>query len=84
MHNLYALQNNYNVLQMHLKILTKGWKTMNSEILSYTKFKSNMEKKMQDFNAKERVVYMLRHPIHLKQCGGDNQMLADYLMMECK
>ena len=57
---------------------------MNSEILSYTKFKSNMEKKMQDFNAKERVVYMLRHPIHLKQCGGDNQMLADYLMMECK
>lgn len=41
-----------------------------------------MESKLPDFKPKERVVYMLKHPVHLKQCGGNNQMLADYLMME--
>lgn len=55
---------------------------MQSEVLSYSKFKTTMESKLPDFKAKERVVYMLKHPVHLKQCGGNNQMLADYLMME--
>lgn len=57
---------------------------MNSEILSYTNFKKEMESKLNDFKPQERVVYMLRHPVHLKKCGGNLQMLADYLMMECK
>ena len=57
---------------------------MKSEILSYTNFKKEMESKLPDYNAKERIVYMLRHPVHLKKCGGNFQMLADYLMMECK
>lgn len=57
---------------------------MKSEILSYTNFKKEMESKLPDYNAKERIVYMLRHPVHLKKCGGNLQMLADYLMMECK
>lgn len=55
---------------------------MQSEVLSYSKFKTTMESKLPDFKPKERVVYMLKHPVHLKQCGGNNQMLADYLMME--
>lgn len=57
---------------------------MNSEILSYGKFVINMDSKLPDFKPKERVIYMLKHPVHLKQCGGNNQMLADYLMLECK
>lgn len=48
-------------------------------IKSYNEFKSTMEAKLPDFKSTERVVYMLRHPIHLKQCGGNYQMLADYL-----
>lgn len=50
----------------------------------YNKFKKAMEMKLPDFKADERVVYMLRHPIHLKQCGGNWQLLADYLMLEVK
>lgn len=57
---------------------------MQSEILSYGKFVINMDSKLPDFKPKERVIYMLKHPVHLKQCGGNNQMLADYLMLECK
>lgn len=37
MHNLFALQNNYNVLQMHLKILTKGWKMNKDNIKTLLK-----------------------------------------------
>ena len=52
--------------------------------MNYQEFKQSMEKKLPDFSPKSRVIYMLRHPIHLKQCGGNWQMLADYLMMEVK
>lgn len=57
---------------------------MNSEILSYSKFLLEMDAKLPDYKPKERVIYMLRHPIYLKKCGGNLQMLADYLMLECK
>lgn len=50
----------------------------------YNTFKKNIEMKLPDFKPNERVVYMLRHPVHLKQCGGNFQLLADYLMMEVK
>lgn len=51
---------------------------------NYTIFKNNMEKKLPDFKPNERIAYMLRHPVHLKQCGGNYQLLADYMMMEVK
>lgn len=45
----------------------------------YEEFKKNMEMKLPDYKASERVAYMLQHPIHLKQCGGNYRMLADYI-----
>ena len=48
-------------------------------MISYSTFKQNLESKLPDFKSTERVVYMLRHPVHLKKCGGNYQMLADYL-----
>lgn len=51
---------------------------------TYNEFVKNMNMKLPDFSPKEKVIYMLRHPIHLKQCGGNLQMLADYLLMDCK
>ena len=51
---------------------------------SYNQFVINMNSKLGDYNSKEKVIYMLRHPVHLKQCGGNLQMLADYILMECK
>lgn len=50
----------------------------------YENFKNKMEMKLPDFKPNERVVYMLRHPVHLKQCNGNWQLLADYLMKEVK
>lgn len=50
---------------------------------SYDDFKIELEKKLPDFKPVERVVYMLRHPVHLKTIGSF-QLLADYLLKEVK
>lgn len=52
--------------------------------MNYDKFKIELEKKMPDFKPKERVIYMLRHPIYLKKIGGNSSLLADYLMLEVR
>lgn len=51
---------------------------------NYEDFKIKLEAKMPDHKPVDRVVYMLRHPVHLKQCGGNYQMLADYMIKEVK
>lgn len=50
----------------------------------YEEFKNKMEKKLPDYKPAERIIYMLRHPIHLKQCGGNYNLLADYMLKELK
>jgi hypothetical protein len=53
-------------------------------MVSYKEFVLEMHKKMTDFTNKERVCYLLRHPVYLKKLGGNNQMLADYLWNSIK
>lgn len=55
---------------------------MKSDIKSYLEFKRIMESKLPNHKPVERVAYMLRHPVHLKMCGGNYQMLSDYILME--
>lgn len=50
---------------------------------TYESFKTELEKKLPDHKPMERVIYMLRHPVHLKTIGS-YQLLADYLLKEVK
>lgn len=42
-------------------------------------FEKKIKKFLPDYSVTSRVVYFLQHPIHLKQLGGTNSMLARYL-----
>lgn len=52
-------------------------------MITYEQFKIELEKKLPDHKPIERVIWMLRHPVHLK-CIGTYSLLADYLLKEIR